>query len=224
MIEIRELRKNYGAFRALDGIDLSVEAGELIALLGSNGAGKSTLMQCVLGTTGFEGWIEVAGIDVARDGKRARGRIGYMPQVGSLHPDLTVRETLAFYESFREVTPSESLGLLAEVELESMVDRLVGELSGGMQQRLSFAIARLGSPSVMLLDEPTASLDRRSRQILVERLRNLTTDGTSVLVSTHLDQELSRIASRVVRLEDGRIVSSYQAHEGMASVPAGGVR
>jgi lipooligosaccharide transport system ATP-binding protein len=224
MIEIRELRKNYGAFRALDGIDLFVDAGELIALLGSNGAGKSTLMQCILGTTGFEGWIGVEGIDVARDGKRARGRIGYMPQVGSLHPDLTVRETLAFYESFREVDESESLRLLAEVELESKVDQLVGELSGGMQQRLSFAIARLGRPSVMLLDEPTASLDRRSRQILVERLRNLTADGTAVLVSTHLDQELSRIASRVIRLEEGRIVGTYQAHEGMAPVPVGVVR
>jgi ABC-type multidrug transport system ATPase subunit len=207
MIEIRNLHKSYGALVVLDRLDFDVAPGELVALLGPNGAGKSTLMQCILGITGFSGSVKVSGIDVVRKGKEIRSLIGYMPQAGSLHSDLTVSETMEFYASVKQVPRAEWLELLGEVELSGMGERKTGELSGGMRQRLSFAIARMGNPPVLLLDEPTAGLDRESKRIIIDRLQALARRGTAVLISTHLDHELSSIADRFVTIDSGRIVA-----------------
>lgn len=205
MIRIQHVSKSFGCREVLDDVTLNVADGELVALLGPNGAGKSTLLNCILGITAFDGRIDVDGIDPVRDGRKARRLIGYMPQTGSLHAELTVLETLEFYASFRGIA-SDLHELLREVRLEEHHSKLVGELSGGMQQRLAFAIARLGKPPVLLLDEPSASLDRESKQIMFELLRKLADEGTTVLLSTHLDGELASCADRFVMLEDGHIV------------------
>lgn len=205
MITVENVSKSYGAYEVLRDVSLVAHAGELVVLLGANGAGKSTLMSCFLGTTSYAGRIVIGGHDPLREGRATRNMIGYMPQSGSLHPEMTVLETVRFYAALRGVDQP-LMPLLEEVALAEHAGKRVGELSGGMQQRLAFAIAQLGAPSLLLLDEPTASLDRDSRCMMVERLRALVARGTTVIVSTHADPELASSADRCIVLEEGRVV------------------
>ncbi len=204
MIRIRNLWKSFGSYDVLAGVSLHIRKGEFVALLGANGAGKSTLMSCILGVTGYEGEIEVAGLDPSREGRRTRGMIGYMPQQGSLHTDLTTLETLDFYASFRRIR-TDRMEMLREARLAEHAGKRVGELSGGMQQRLAFAIARLGKPPLLLLDEPSASLDRESKRTMLALLKELASGGSTILLATHLEQELAESADRFIVLEDGRL-------------------
>jgi ABC-type multidrug transport system ATPase subunit len=205
MIRIENVSKSFDCHDVLSNVSLLIGDGELVALLGPNGAGKSTLINCILGITGYDGKITVAGLDPLRQGPKLRGRIGFMPQQGSLHADLTLVETIDFYAAFRNIDV-DAMELLEAVQLAEHADKRVGELSGGMQQRLAFAVARIGHPPVLLLDEPSASLDRESKKIMFTLLRQLVDDGVTVLLSTHLDSELAECADRFVVLENGRIV------------------
>lgn len=203
MISARQLAKKYGATSVLAGIQLNIEEGDFVALLGANGTGKSTLMRCILGLTAFEGELHVTGLDPRVFGSQVRARIGYMPQSGSLHTDMSVADTMRFYGSFRGIGDRECLALLQAVRLDHVPDRLVGHLSGGMQQRLSFAVARLGSPMLMLLDEPTSNLDAESRTVLTDELKRLHQQGTTIVMTTHVRSEVASLASRALWLEDG---------------------
>jgi ABC-type uncharacterized transport system ATPase subunit/ABC-type transport system involved in multi-copper enzyme maturation permease subunit len=205
MIAIRGVSKSYGRRRALDDVSIVVPAGSITLLLGANGAGKSTLLRCVLGLVEFEGSIRVAGFDPVADGVRVRSLIGYMPQSGALHPDLTVAETVAFYADLRGVPRERGTALLEDARLTRDAITRVGDLSGGMRQRLCFAIALLSNPMILLLDEPAASLDAASREWLASRLRELAEEGRTILVSTHAGQELFGVAGKSIALEDGRV-------------------
>lgn len=216
MIEIRELSKYYGPAPALQRMTLSIGAGELVALLGPNGAGKSTLLQCILGITPFEGRIRVAGLDPRREGKRVRASIGYMPQSNGLHDDLTVSQTLRFYCAIKHAEVDSAELLLREVDLQTYERTRVRELSGGMRQRLAFAVACLGDPPILLLDEPSGSVDQASRRVMVERLRDRAAGGTTILLATHLSQDLAGVADRFVTLSEGRLTSSHTAIRGAA--------
>ena len=220
MIEIRKLSKAYGANQVLSDVDVRIERGEFVALLGPNGAGKSTLMHCILGITGYEGMIRVNGLDPATQGKRVRAQIGYMPQGTSLHTDLTVAQTMQFYAEFLPNAVTSPAELLREVGLYEVRDRRVGELSGGMQQRLSFAVARLHDPAILLLDEPSASLDRGSRQFMLSALRELANKGTTVVLSTHLSNELAELVDRFLLLEDAQLSSIDPRANADVAVPA----
>lgn len=206
MIQVRGLTKSYGATRVLDGVDLDVEGGEVLLLLGTNGAGKSTLFRCLLGIEGYGGDIRVDGLDPLEDGRATRSRIGYMPQSDGLHADLTAAETLDFYADLRGVDRAEGRGLLDEVGLADAADLRVAELSGGMRQRLAFAISLLGDPPVLLLDEPTSSLDGWSRDLLMDRVRSLAGSGKAVVLSTHAEGLPLRDLGRRRVLRDGRLL------------------
>src|SRR5687768_1790723 len=206
MIEIRNVTKRYGAREALAGVSFSVAPGEITLLLGANGAGKSTLLRCLLGITDFDGQIRVAGLDPLTDGPQLRSLIGYMPQSGGLHQDLTVQATMAFYASIRGASAARCATLLGDAGLAAHADKRVGDLSGGMRQRLGFSLALLTDPRILILDEPSASLDVASRRWLAERLRAAADSGRAVLVSTHAGQELLDAGYRRVELEDGRLV------------------
>jgi Cu-processing system permease protein len=208
MIEIQNLSKRYGRRDALADVSLTLRPGEVTLLLGANGAGKSTLLRCLLGITSFEGSIRVAGLDPLTDGRRVRAMIGYMPQSGGLHHDLTVEETMRLYAEIRRTPRERCAILLEEAGLSQQAATRVGELSGGMRQRLGFALALLPDPQILVLDEPSSSLDAASRQWLASRLRAVASEGRTVLVSTHAGQELLEAGDRRVTLEDGRIVSS----------------
>ena len=206
MIEIRRVTKRYGRRVALADVSLTIMPGEVTLLLGANGAGKSTLLRCLLGITDYEGSISVDHLDPLKDGCAVRSAIGYMPQSGGLHVDLTVRATMELYARIRQAANDRGLMLLQEAGLSSHLDTLVGELSGGMRQRLGFALALLPDPAVLVLDEPSASLDAASRKWLAERLHAAAREGRTVIVSTHAGQELLNAGHHAVTLDAGRIV------------------
>ena len=206
MIAIDRVGKRYGRREALADVSLVLQPGEVTLLLGANGAGKSTLLRCLLGITSFDGSIRVGGLDPRTDGRAVRALIGYMPQTGGLHVDLTVRETVAFYAGIREASVEHGLDLVREAGLSDHIETKVGELSGGARQRLGFALALLTDPQILVLDEPSASLDAASRQWLAQRLRAAADAGRTVVVSTHAGQELLDAGDCEVQLEDGRLV------------------
>ena len=208
MIAIRNVTKRYGRREALADVSLTLLPGEVTLLLGANGAGKSTLLRCLLGIIDFEGSISVDGLDPLDDGCTVRSAIGYMPQSGGLHVDLTVRDTMAFYARIRRSSIDRGVMLLHEAGLGSHLDTLVGELSGGMRQRLGFALALLPDPRILVLDEPSASLDVASRRWLAERLRAAAREGRTVIVSTHGGQELLDAGDRTITLDAGRVVEA----------------
>jgi ABC-type multidrug transport system ATPase subunit/ABC-type transport system involved in multi-copper enzyme maturation permease subunit len=208
IIEIRNVTKRYGRRAAISDVSLTLRPGEVTLLLGANGAGKSTLLRCLLGITSYDGSIAVGGLDPLDDGCAVRSAIGYMPQSGGLHPDLTVRETIAFYARIRQASAERGTLLLQEAGLTPHLDARVGELSGGMRQRLGFALALLPDPRVLVLDEPSASLDAASRRWLAERLRAAAAEGRTVVVSTHAGQELLEAGDRAITLEGGCVIES----------------
>jgi Cu-processing system permease protein len=214
MIEIRHLTKRFGRRVALDSVSLTIEPGEVTLLLGANGAGKSTLLRCLLGITVFDGAISVDGLDPIADGRAVRAAIGYMPQSGGLHADLTVRQTIELYAAIRHASIARGTALLQEAGLGAHLDTLVGELSGGMRQRLGFALALLPDPAILVLDEPSASLDAASRGWLAERLHAAAGEGRTVIVSTHAGQQLLDAGHHAITLEGGRIVDRRPVVDG----------
>lgn len=222
MIEIRNVTKRFGSREALSGVTCHVAPGEVTLLLGANGAGKSTLLRCLLGITDFEGDIRIAGRDPLTDGRGVRALVGYMPQSGGLHQDLTVQQTMDFYAAIRGTTAKRSAELLEDAGLSAHVEKKVGDLSGGMRQRLGFSIALLADPEILVLDEPTASLDVASRRWLATRLRAAAEAGRTVLISTHAGQELLETGHRRVTLEEGRLIEDTGGSAVERSVPAGG--
>ena len=207
MIEIKDVTKHYGRRAALSSVSLTLWGGEVTLLLGANGAGKSTLLRCLLGIESFDGEIRVAGRDPLKEGPAVRSLIGYMPQSGGLHVDLTVEQTMRLYADIRRAPRDRCAALLADAGLDGHATTKVGELSGGMRQRLGFALALLTDPPILVLDEPSASLDTASRLWLAERLHGAAAEGRLVLVSTHAGQELMSAGHRRVILEDGRVIA-----------------
>lgn len=205
MIEIRNLSKRYGPTVVLDRLDLRVGSGEVVFLLGDNGTGKSTLFRCMLGLTGYAGTIRIGGHDPLSEGRRVRERMGYMPQDDGLHGDLSVADTMSFYARLRGASAGAADELLEDVRLGDAADRRVDQISGGMRQRLAFALAQVGGPDVLLLDEPTASLDGLSREHLMERIRRLAESGKTVLLSTHSGIGDLAGSSRALLLRDGKL-------------------
>jgi ABC-2 type transport system ATP-binding protein/nitrous oxidase accessory protein len=207
MIHVESLTKRFGRVTALDDVHLDVAGGETVLLLGTNGAGKSTLLRCLLGILPYEGTIRIDGLDPLANGREVRRRIGYMPQSGGLYADLTVRETLRFFSELRGASYASAWELLDEVRLGEALETRVSDLSGGMAQKLAFALALLGRPPVLLLDEPTASLDSASRDRLLSKLVALKSEGRTILLSTHSQRVPLTMASRAVAVEEGRIVA-----------------
>lgn len=191
----------------LDGISFSVGAGESVALTGPNGSGKTSILRCILGLVPFEGEVTVEGRDVARDGIAVRERIGYLPQRPAFG-DATAEEALGFVARLRGVPLARVDALLDEVGLLSYKNVRARTFSGGMQQRLSLAVALLGAPPVMLLDEPTASLDREGQRSFDEIAMYLRRRGCTLLIASHRSDEIARLTDRVIALEAGAIIRS----------------
>lgn len=206
MIYCKDVGKTYGEVKALQHIDLIIKDNELVALLGPNGSGKSTLFRSLMGIHEYDGVISVNGLDPLANGKAVRRAIGYMPQQSGLHHDLTLQETMSFYSQLRGVNDERSLELLEKLRLVHKLHSKVGELSGGMRQRLSFGVALLGDPAILLLDEPTASLDVESQGLMIEWLKELHANGKTVVISTHSRYDVIELAERSVTLEQGKIV------------------
>lgn len=213
ILKIRGLVKEYGTVRALDGLDLEVESGSVVALLGANGAGKTTTFKCILGVTGFEGTVEVDGLAVQSHGREVRRRIGYLPQAPVFGEGDTCAGVLEFLADLKGAGHGRIEPLLKRVDLWEQRDRRVGHLSGGMRQRLALAAALLADPPLLLLDEPAANLDAESRARFHELVLLLREEGKTLLISTHFVDGLVETAGRIVVLRQGKAVLDVPASE-----------
>lgn len=206
LIAVAGLSKSFGRRQVLRNLNFSVPCGRAIAFWGGNGAGKSTTIKCILGLLNFQGSIHVGGLDVIREGKQARRLLGYVPQELSFYPDWTVRRTMDFCARIKRVASSEAERLLVEVGLEAQTVKKVSELSGGMKQRLGLAVALLGNPAVLLLDEFTSNLDAAAREALIALLARQRSKGLTVLFATHRRDEVEALADEVLFMEQGQIL------------------
>ncbi len=209
VVEVRGLVARYGAgeraVTAVDGIDLAVARGEVLAILGPNGAGKTTTLACIEGHRGVDGGtVRVLGLDPAVDGADLRRRVGVLPQGFGLYPHVRVGEAVRTFAAFH-ADPEDPDTLLAALDLTALDGARVRTLSGGERQRLGLALALVGRPEVLLLDEPTAGLDPVARRRTWALLRERTAAGTTVLVTTHLLDEAADVADRVAVVDRGRL-------------------
>lgn len=221
MISIANVSKTFGTFSALDDVSLSIGQGESVALWGVNGAGKSTLIKCVLGLHRFKGHIEVGGYDVRQRGKSSRMLIGYVPQELGFYDDLGVAEALCFFARLKCIRLEDPSVVLSSVGLVGHGHKRVRDLSGGMKQRLALAIALLGDPPILVLDEVTASLDACGRDEFVALLARLSGGGRTMLFASHRMEEVAALAKRVVILKSGRVERSMPVAEFTSSQTTG---
>ncbi|HET6964253.1 MAG TPA: ABC transporter ATP-binding protein [Acidimicrobiales bacterium] len=222
-IETSGLTIRYGPRTAVDGVDLRVEAGEVVALLGRNGAGKTSTVEALEGyRRPAAGELRVLGLDPTRkaDHRALTGRIGVMLQRGGVYPGMGPGEALHLFASYYE-HPVEPQELIERLDLAGVVSTPWRRLSGGEQQRLSMALALVGRPEVVFLDEPTAGVDPRGRLAIRGQIADLRAGGVSVLLTTHELEEAERVADRIVIMDAGRVVATGTAAELAASDPAG---
>ena len=203
--ELKAVKKNYGEIAALRGIDLAIQAGELVALLGPNGAGKTTAVRILLGLTPADsGAANICGF--APTSRQAKLHRGAQLQVARIPETLRVREHIELFASYYE-RPLPAAETLAVAGLNNLENRLAGELSGGQKQRLLFALAICGRPELLVLDEPTVGLDVQARRGLWRSIREFVARGGSVLLTTHYLDEADALANRIAVIDNGLIVA-----------------
>ncbi len=212
LVQARGLRKRFGTFEAVRGIDVEVARGEVFGFLGPNGAGKSSTMRmiaCVSPRTG--GTLSVLGRDPGADGPQIRARIGVVPQLDNLDVELTVRQNLQVYGRYfglpRAHVRAKATELLAFAQLTDRADQPVEPRSGGMKRRLTIARWLVNDPELLLLDEPTTGLDPQARHLLWERLYRLKREGVTQIITTHYMDEAEQLCDRLVVMDAGVIVA-----------------
>jgi lipooligosaccharide transport system ATP-binding protein len=214
----RNLRKSYDGFEAVKGVDFEVKRGECFGFLGPNGAGKTTTMKMIYGAvipTGGE--LDVAGLDVRKSEREIKRRIGVVPQENNLDDELKVKENLLVYGRYydlpRKLALQRADELLDFVQLTEKADSRVEQLSGGMKRRLLIARALINDPEIVVLDEPTTGLDPQARHLVWDRLRALTSEGKTLLLTTHYMEEAARLCNRLVIMEGGLIIAEGSPKE-----------
>ena len=212
MLKVRRVKKSYGQVVALRGVDLDVDAGSVVALLGRNGAGKSTLLSAVAGLLQPDsGTIEVAGIDVWAEPNKAKSMVGIAPQQTGIYRAVSVRENLIFFAELaglRRQNRNRQVSDVAEqLGLTHLLDRKATQLSGGEARRLHTACALVHHPKLLLLDEPTVGADVATRNGLIEAVRNMAEDGAAVVYTTHYLPEVSALDADIVVIEQGQVLA-----------------
>ena len=212
MIFASGLRKSFGGFEAVRGIDVEVRRGEAFGFLGPNGAGKSSTMRMVAAVSPASGGtLRILGLDPATHGPQIRARIGVCPQEDTLDTEITVRENLYIYGRYfglprREVRARVD-ELLEFVQLTERAGAMVEDLSGGMKRRLTIARSLVNRPEVLLLDEPTTGLDPQARHVVWDRLFRLRQQGVTLVLTSHYMDEVEQLCSRLVVMDKGVIVA-----------------
>ena len=222
-VSLEQLSCHFGSVRALETLDLSVDSGEVLGLLGHNGAGKSTAMKLILGILApTSGRVRVFGEDPrGPDSGRLRLQLGYLPENVSFYGNLTGREVLRYFARLKRVAPSEVNQLLTRVGLDHAAGRRVRTYSKGMRQRLGLAQALLGEPRLLLLDEPTAGLDPMATRDVYSTIDELRSRGTAVIISSHVLPGIETHVDRVAILGRGSLMAegSIEALRGQAGLP-----
>ncbi|HEY8251598.1 MAG TPA: ATP-binding cassette domain-containing protein [Burkholderiales bacterium] len=211
-LSARALRKSYGDLEVVSGVDLAVAPGECFGLLGPNGAGKTTTLKLCLGLIEPDGGeIELLGEPVPRRAREARRNVGVVPQFDNLDPDFTVEENLVVYARYFGIAKEEIRerisALLEFAGLAGRGDSKITTLSGGMKRRLTLARALVNDPQLVFMDEPTTGLDPQARHLIWERLRRLTQEGKTLVLTTHFMEEAERLCHRLAIMDRGRIIA-----------------
>ncbi|MEU4261564.1 ABC transporter ATP-binding protein [Streptomyces argenteolus] len=207
IIEVNGVRKAYAGRRVVDGVSFSVDEGEIFGILGPNGAGKTTTVECVEGLRIPDaGTVRVAGLDPAADRDGVTLILGAQLQESELQPKLTVGEALRLYSALYP-HPADWRSLAERLGLDSHLDRRFGKLSGGQKQRLFIALALIGNPRVVVLDELTTGLDPRARRDTWRLIEEIRAGGVTVLLVTHFMEEAQRLCDRVAVIDKGRVVA-----------------
>lgn len=212
MIMAKGLRKVYGDFVAVDGIDFEVKQGEAFGLLGPNGAGKSTTMRMIASTSMRSGGeLEILGQDPNKHGPEIRAHLGVVPQQDNLDRELKVWENLYIYGRYfglsRKFMKNKIEELIEFAQLEEKRNAKTEELSGGMKRRLTIARALVNEPDILMLDEPTTGLDPQARHVLWDRLFRLKEQGVTLVITTHYMDEAEQLCDRLVVMDKGRIMA-----------------
>lgn len=211
MLTIRQLRKSYGNYTALDNLEMHLDAGSLYGLVGPNGAGKTTTIKIMTGLMlPDSGTVYIDGVDAVRDPNRLKAKIGYVPDYFGTYDNLKVAEYMEFFASCYGMeglkARTRCMMLLEQVGLGERTEAFVDGLSRGMKQRLCLARALIHNPKLLIMDEPTAGLDPRSRIEFKEIVRELRDQGKTVLISSHILAELSEMCTHIGVIEQGRML------------------
>jgi lipooligosaccharide transport system ATP-binding protein len=212
VLGVTGLRKSYGDNEVLRGLDFEIRRGECFGLLGPNGAGKTTTLRCCLGLIEADaGTITMVGEPVPKAARKARIRVGVVPQMDNLDPDFTVVENLNIYGryfSLRDAVLAQRIPRLLEFAgLTARGGASIRTLSGGMKRRLTLARALINDPELLILDEPTTGLDPQARHLIWDGLRQLLTQGKTILLTTHFMDEAERLCSRLAVIDHGRMIA-----------------
>ncbi len=212
IIHAQQLVKQYGSYTVVNGVDVTVTAGECWGLLGPNGAGKTTLLRMLIGNTPpTAGQLTVLGYTIPGQATMMRYRIGVVPQKDNLDPDFTVTENLRTYARYFGIHGTYLTKRIDELlefaALESKRKATINTLSGGMQRRLSLIRALINDPELLILDEPTTGLDPQSRQVIWQRLRQLRARGMTLVITTHYMEEAQRLCDRVAVMDHGQMLA-----------------
>ena len=217
-LRVAGLRKSYDGHEVVAGLDLDIEQGVCFGLLGPNGAGKTTTLRLCLGLSEPDaGEITMLGLPVPERAREARARIGVVPQLDNLDPDFTVRENLLVYGRYFGIRARDLdariPGLLDFAGLGAREHSRIQALSGGMKRRLTLARALVNDPELIFLDEPSTGLDPQARHLIWERLRKLTTEGRTIVLTTHFMDEAERLCDRVAVIDHGRKIAEGAPRE-----------
>jgi ABC-2 type transport system ATP-binding protein len=223
-VAVADLHKSYGDFEAVKGISFEIRTGEVFGLLGPNGAGKTTTVEILEGYRKRDrGEVSVLGLDPERAGLAWRERIGVVLQQDELYPYFTVRECVELFAGYYE-QPRDAAEVVRLVGLEEKANSRVKTLSGGQKRRLDLAVALVGDPELLFLDEPTTGFDPGARRMAWETIRSLRALGKTILLTTHYIEEAQQLADRVAVLRGGRIVGLGTPSELIGAAPATEIR
>jgi ABC-2 type transport system ATP-binding protein len=216
-IEVKELKKSFGDLQAVRGVDFFANQGEILSLLGPNGAGKSTTISIISGLLQpCAGDAFIMGHSVTRDPKAAKSNLGVIPQEIALYPDLSARENLLFWGKMYGLRGNTLKQRVDEIfETIDLTDRQkdkVGKFSGGMKRRVNIAVALLHKPAVVIMDEPTVGIDPQSRRHILDSVKELNRQGTTVLYTTHYMEEAAELSDHIAIMDQGQIIA-YGTHD-----------
>jgi ABC-2 type transport system ATP-binding protein len=211
-LEVRNLKKRFGDVQAVDDVSFSVEPREFFGLLGPNGAGKTTIIRMITGVLKPEaGSVLIEGIDLRSQFLEAKMKMGVIPEIGNIYPDLSARENIdlvgRFYGLSKATRQERTAKLLSDLGLKDRADDYARKFSKGMRQRVSIACAMVHEPPILILDEPTEGLDVMSRRLIVDKVKEMNRNGSTVILTTHNIEEANRLCQRVCIVNKGRIVA-----------------
>lgn len=210
MIKVEHLVKRYGSRNVVDDLSFTVEKGQIVGFLGPNGAGKSTTMNMITGyISATEGTIEIDGVDLFEEPEKAKKKIGYLPEMPPLYPDMLVREYLNFVCDLKKVKREKREQMVSKVmrrtKITDVSERLIKNLSKGYKQRVGFAGAMVGDPEILIFDEPTVGLDPKQILEIRDLIRDLSEKHT-ILLSSHIMQEVSAVCNEIIIINEGKMI------------------